>query len=75
VSLRLTENDVVLNVIHVGQLVLAHMVAGGIGYGIRYLQERVTRRSQRRHIESLFGLSRSFISVVHSAVFDEERQL
>lgn len=62
------------NAIHVGEIVLAHFVAGAIGYGIRYLQEKMRRRAQRRHIETLFGLSSRFVSVVHSAVFDEERK-
>ncbi len=62
------------DVVHIGQLVVAHLVAGGVGYSARYAQEILRARKRRRNIESLFGLTGRHVYVVHSAIFDEQRQ-
>jgi hypothetical protein len=54
--------------------VLAHLIAGGLGYSLRYVQERLKIRTHRRNIESLLGLTDRHVYVVHSAIFDTQRQ-
>jgi hypothetical protein len=68
------QSPLISNAAHIAQLVLAHFLAGGVGYSLRLIQERWRRRRAMRNIESLFGLTDKHVYVVHSAIFDQQRQ-